>query len=311
MLFLGLTIFSLNAFVYENKKYLYILPLVSLLWANMHSGVVLMFVPFFAFIVGGYLQHRAAQKYALFHPAPSLPQLRTVLIVFAASVFTSLATPYFIDQYSFGSQVLATPWFKQEILELQPPTWEMTRWPYLMTAFVVASFLLARKQLSLIQLFLVLPFMVLPFTAFRFISVQAIVLGPVLARNISMFFNSNALQRLQEKKGTAILVAVWLLVYSAGTYANTFTVNKNRQSPGFGVNYAVVPEKALQFMDARGIDGRISTSFDGAATWRGEILPGASSSSIRAVIFRRAPGEIYDRPVRPVRSGRTRKAVRV
>lgn len=50
MLFLSFTIFSLNAFVYEDKKYIFALPFVSILWANMHSSIGLMFIPYILFI---------------------------------------------------------------------------------------------------------------------------------------------------------------------------------------------------------------------------------------------------------------------
>src|SRR3989338_2307486 len=52
MLFLAFNIYSLNTFVQEGKPYLYFLPIVQGLWANIHPSVSLMAIPFIAFIAG-------------------------------------------------------------------------------------------------------------------------------------------------------------------------------------------------------------------------------------------------------------------
>ena len=94
MVFLAFSIFSINAFIYENKKYLYALPLVHMLWANSHSSINLMFVPFLAFLLGGLLQRSLAAKSELFKDAPSFSQLKTILLIFVASFASSLVSPY-------------------------------------------------------------------------------------------------------------------------------------------------------------------------------------------------------------------------
>ena len=54
MVFLSFSIFSLNAFVYNDKKYIYALPLTHMLWANSHASINLMFVPFCPLLLGGF-----------------------------------------------------------------------------------------------------------------------------------------------------------------------------------------------------------------------------------------------------------------
>ena len=134
MVFLAFSIFSLNAFIYDNKKYIYALPLTHMLWANSHTSINLMFIPFFSFIVGGYLQRLLAGKGFFFSNAPTAKQLKTIMIIFGASFAASLISPYFIGQYTFGVQVIATDWLKQEVIELRPPTWDTYKSPYLLAA---------------------------------------------------------------------------------------------------------------------------------------------------------------------------------
>ena len=62
LLFLSFSVFSLNAFFYDNKKYLYALPVVHVIWANMHTSIILMVVPFLAFIAGGVLQSYFSER---------------------------------------------------------------------------------------------------------------------------------------------------------------------------------------------------------------------------------------------------------
>ncbi len=122
MVFLAFSIFSLKAFIYESKKYIYALPLVHMLWANSHSSITLMFVPFLAFLAGGLLQRYLAGKSELFKDAPSFSQLKIIMLIFIASFAPPLVSPYFINQYLYGAQFLASDVYKQGIVELKPST---------------------------------------------------------------------------------------------------------------------------------------------------------------------------------------------
>ena len=46
MVFLGFTIYALDAYLLEGRRWLYALPAVHVLWANMHPSVVVTIVPF-------------------------------------------------------------------------------------------------------------------------------------------------------------------------------------------------------------------------------------------------------------------------
>jgi tetratricopeptide (TPR) repeat protein len=165
MVFLSFSIFSLNAFIYENKKYIYILPLIHLLWANSHSSINLMFVPFGAFLAGGIIQKYINKRISRYNPptspfnkggqegdykrgvggfscTPTAAQLKTILLIFVLSLASSMINPNFIGQFTYGYQVLSSDWWRQTVAELRPPTWKTEKWPYLMTGAVVLSFIL-------------------------------------------------------------------------------------------------------------------------------------------------------------------------
>jgi tetratricopeptide (TPR) repeat protein len=278
MVFLSFSIFSLNAYVYDNKKYIYALPLIHMLWANSHSSINLMFVPFFAFIAGGVVQRYFGEKIRKFPATASSAQLRTILLIGAASFAASLISPYFTDQYAFGARFLASDWFKQEINELQAPTWESFKWPYLFTGFVAISFVLNRKRFTLIHLLLVVPFIALSFTALRFVFLLGIVGGPVAARNFAEFIHDSQLPALlagvrtkeYAKTAVAVLLASWIVLSTALILTKTKPFDNDEKDFGFGVSYVNVPEEALRYMDKRNISGRIFNLFQWGQyiTWR-------------------------------------------
>lgn len=85
----------------------------------------------------------------------------------------------------FGAQFLRADWFKQEILELKPPTWSMFKSHYLFMAGVALSFMLTPKRFHPAYAIMLLPFDILSLTAIRFIFLFAVVSGPIVSRNIS------------------------------------------------------------------------------------------------------------------------------
>ena len=305
MVFLPYSIYALNSFLMENKKHIYSLPFVHMVWANMHVSINLMFIPFLSFIAGGLMQSFQGKKGVSFQNTPSRAQIKTVILIFTASFALSMINPNFISQYAFGFDIIKTiagtltdavhgiitqnessgimpvigggQW--REIIELQRPSWQINKWPYLISPAVFATFILNwfavyrarskgidKRYPSLIHLLLVMPFIVLSFTAMRFVPLLGLVAGPVLARNLSG--SLDALRTgAQDAKGfwggkfSPVAVAILLLSCTALSAANVRPFYDSRKQFGFGINYDVVPEGALRYMDKRKITGRVFNEF--------------------------------------------------
>ncbi|MBI4688808.1 MAG: tetratricopeptide repeat protein [Nitrospirae bacterium] len=257
MVFLSFSIFSLNAYVYDNKKYIYALPFIHMLWANSHSSIPLMFIPFLSFLGGGVLQQFMEKRGIQFSCMPSKSQLKTILWIFLFSFAASLISD-FTTQYGFGAQSLTSDWIKQEILEVRPLTWKAWKSPYILTAVVLLSFILNRRRLSLIHLFMVIPFIFLSFSGVRFVFLLGIVAGPILARNISAYFDKSSIgNRFIGKKPAMVVLALWIVCYTALTLADINPLGRSPGSFGFGINYTNFHEDALNYMDRRNIYGRV------------------------------------------------------
>lgn len=260
MLFLSLSIFCLNAYIYDNKKYLYALPFAHVLWANMHSSIIIMHVPFLAFLAGGiaqrYLPGRREGGFS-----PSKGQLRTIATVYLASLAFSLISPYSVSQYLFGSQVLSTEWYKQEILELRPPHGWLRTLLYSVCGAVALSFVLNRKREAIIHLLLVVPLMALPFMAARFLFLAFVAAGPVVARNLSAFIEGRGWAFLFRKKAATIVAASAMVLVCSLALAHVKPFGAEQEEFGLGFDYTLMPRGAVKYMDDNNINGRVLNTF--------------------------------------------------
>lgn len=268
MVFLSFSIFSLNAYLYEKKKYIYWLPVIHMLWANCHSSINIMTIPFGAFIVGGLTHKYLNKKNIKTESVPSGEQIKTIIIIFVLSFAASLISPYFIKQYFFATQYLSDPWFKQEILELQSPEWYIKKWLFIGTGIVVLTFLINWRNFSAINFLMIIPFAFLSFTAKRFLLLYAIVAGPIVIRNISSFLHGKAWDKFTNRKIITALTILWILGFALIGLVKGTPFDGGRKIFGIGVEYKHVPEGALKYLDKNGIYGRVFNIFE----WGGYII---------------------------------------
>lgn len=275
MLALAFSLYALDAYVRDGRRLLYALPLAHLAWANAHTSIALMVVPFGAYLAGGLahrlLDRRLPQRRFLLGLAPTPAQAKTIGLVFGASFLASLVSPYFIDQYLHSTGALASDWWRQVIVELQPPTWRGNPLLFVFGALAAASFALAWRRLSMVDLLAAMPFLVLPFTAKRFVWFAAIA-AVFLARNLALALqDSPRLQRctLARPALAATAAGVALLAALQVMLVRPFDGDRSLE-PGFGVSHLYLPEGALAYLDARSVTGTVFNTFQwgGYMTWR-------------------------------------------
>ncbi|MDP2158411.1 MAG: tetratricopeptide repeat protein [Nitrospirota bacterium] len=263
MVFLGATIYFLNAFQLKNKKVIYALPFVHLLWANSHSSIVLMPVPYLSFIAGGAIQLYLNKKNYLSSEGPSFAQIKTVSIIFLVSLAAIFITPDPLQQFTYGQSVMSSAWYKENITELAPMIiWERNSL-FAGVLFLVASFVLNRKRVSLFHVMLVIPFILLPFSARRFHFLFGIVAAPVFIKNISAYIaHSERLQKLSSSIFSKAFVSASVVLCTFLALAQVKPLGNEDWIFGFGVNDNSVPEGAIQYMDKRNITGRVFNTFE-------------------------------------------------
>ena len=280
MVFLAFTVYALNAYLLEGRRLIFALPAVHLLWANMHPSVIVTVVPFGAALAGGGLlllfrRGRGGKEPGIPPgippPIPSVRQLKVVAGVLVADVLASLVNPRGIEILTLPFQLAASPWFTQEINELQRPSFGLYPGPYVLAGLLLLSFIALRRWRSLVPALMVLPFAYLGLSAVRFIFVFAIVGAPVLARHvaeIALAWSGARSRRPAMALAAAALAACAVSVVLALAQVPPFA--DSRKSIGLGADARFIPEGALRYLDTIGMRGRLFNAFHfgGYITWR-------------------------------------------
>jgi tetratricopeptide (TPR) repeat protein len=276
MVFLAFTIYALNAYLETGRRLILLLPLVQVLWANAHPSVVVGLVPFVAVLGGGVALRVGTRLIDRWWrpPAASMPswrQLATVAAVLLGVLVASVVNPYRFDALMLPFTLADMPWFRQEILELQPPRPAAWPGPYVMTALLLLSLLRLVARLPVIPGLLALPFVRLGLSAVRFVFLLELVAAPILARNLVVITAAARRPLARRLLLSGAIGAVGLAVVAVvASGAGIGPLADTRKAPGFGVNERWVPEGALRYLDARGLQGRLFNAFHfgGYITWR-------------------------------------------
>src|SRR5262249_38037529 len=182
MLCLGFTIYALDAYRLEGRRWIYTLPLVHVLWANMHPSVVLTLVPFAAVLVGGFALHLIARVHGRALPGtPSAHQLRRVATVFVLSLLGCLVNPRGAEILTLPFRLVGMRWAVQEITELQRPPVDLYPGVYILAALLFLALIAAWRSAPVVPALLVIPFAYLGLTSVPFIFLFSIVSAPLLA----------------------------------------------------------------------------------------------------------------------------------
>ena len=273
MVFLGLAIYAVNAFVVEGRRLLlYGLPLVYAVWANTHPSVVVGVAPFAAVLGAGGVAW-AARRWLGLELAGLLTrtQVGVLVVVLGACLVATLANPYGADPITLPLRLAEIPWFRAQVVELQPPVLTQNPAPYAMVALLAITFALAGRRLVVARLLLVAPFVHLGLSASRFVFLLALVGAPVLAKNLAdLAARWNGARARQIAVGGALASAAAGAAMAGLALADVAPFADPRKVPGLGVNEALLPEGALRYLDRNHIEGRVLNTFHwgGYIAWR-------------------------------------------
>jgi len=269
MVFLACTIYALNAYLLDGRRLIFALPAVHVLWANMHPSVIVTVVPFAAALVGG-----AAARALGPGPDPAAPsgrQLSVVAGILVADLVAALLNPRGIEILTLPLQLAASPFFTQEINELQRPPFGLYPGPYVLAVLLALTFVCLWRRRPLVSLLTVLPFGFLGLSAVRFIFVFAVVGAPVLARNLSTL--ALAMAPAGWRRPVTVLSVAALVgggASAAGALGQVPPLAEPRKSVGLSADSRFVPEGALRYLDGIGMTGRLFNAFHfgGYIAWR-------------------------------------------
>ena len=262
ILILTVWYYVLNLYQYKDRFFLYLLPLIMLVWVNLHGGYILgLFL--LAIYTGG-----NGIRYFILRDHSSLIKARTLGVILIACLLATLINPNGYKILLFPFETYSQKFIINHIGEFRSPNFHaLTEMPfelYLLALIFVLS--ISKFKLDLIEIALILFFTHLAFYSVRNIPLFAIIAAPILARQIKFLSWGQDLkivqvarQKLSEIEimdsalnGHFWSVLIVLLVFTAATkgYINHDFDNK------------AAPLKAIEFMKRNHISGNMYNEYE-------------------------------------------------
>ena len=286
--------FSLELFIlfshHPRPRLLGFLPLIHLLWVNLHPSYVLTFYLLALFLLSDLLRTHLSRR---FPAMSSFPRVRSkpFLIAGIVCLIVTLINPRAFDALTVTFDYIKIPIFsffasdasRAQILHdivaefRRPGLWDFISFDGLVLYLCLMSFFLPRKHLNLFGVALLAPPVLLFLGSVRFSALASIAAGFVLAQNIVLFLSrpsriSPALNIRQVGLRTDLGVAA--LVIACTSFV---LISGNRSYPfGFGVHWNRYPKAALTHLDRNlSFPLRIlnSVGFGGYIQWRDPDTP--------------------------------------
>ncbi len=263
LLFFSLTIYILL----RANKYIPILPIIFLCWANIHGGFPFGLVLVFFFIT---------QKVLEFVLTPSEYKINShkiikILIPCILCFFAVLLNPFGIAVYSDALFHQTNAHLSTQIAEWVHPSFISILWMLSFIGTYSVLIILFEKKLKILDIFLMFTFFVLSFTAVRHIPYFYIT-------SISLFLVSDLGKKCTKKVttyedtflgqfvflGTVCIVIILVLVFRL-PFVQTMNTNWQFYCDNSPVKY---PCKALEFIKKEKITGRFFNTYE----WGGFLL---------------------------------------
>lgn len=254
VLLLGRSVFG------GDRRLIWLLPVVTLLWGNSHSSVILMFLPFGAFAVYLAVELVMALRTERTMLRGQLVQLVLVgVVAFAAA----LLNPNGLVQFQYGQMVMGTEWYKQGIVELLPPGRRelLIIWPVFVVSAVTSVLALRRRAIPYLLISIGLLYVSLQ--AVRFYEFYCLMQAPIIARSLALLVGDR-LKRL-ETLPICVALLVLMLTGAALQAGGIYPFQRDAISHerfGVGFRLEVDHEKAVAFLRDNGIRGRVFNVFE-------------------------------------------------
>lgn len=250
----------------KHPRSLFFLPLLMLLWANLHGAFLLGFVLCGLVIVAWYLESRAAGRYPGSVTGPIVLPVRTLIIACAISALAALINPHTWHIYLFPIKVIGEGLFRSSIYEWTPPELSLAFAPFwCFLAIACGATIVARKQLRLQDWLILTVFALAAIRSRRQIPFFALVAIPLLGHSIQTVLNTWKPRLFPRFTGIAFL----LLTLSFLACANA-AYRKALPARSFGLAPGRFPETAAHKLGSFSGGGSVLNDYNdgGFLIWR-------------------------------------------
>jgi hypothetical protein len=241
----------------KGTKYtLLLLPALTLVWANLHSGYLLGIVLLVVYCLGEAAQLRLGRRD---RRGLGWPQIKWLSLMTITSVFAALVNPNGFRLWVYPLETLGSPAMQQNIREWQSPDFHS---PYfwffgLMIALGVLAWIMGRERPALTDVLLFGGTAAAGLISARHIPLFSIVAAPIIARYLLRATKGTKAYDFFTKPGTAkktprLALVVNMLILGLGLLlALLWTWQRVTNNPkAIASNY---PQEALAFLEQLGL----------------------------------------------------------
>jgi len=203
LLFLVIFYDLLDRFQYENKNYLYLLPLIMLLWVNLHGGFIIGLILLGVYFLGNliyWFQTQPGKRENYFE------RCKIIGLVGLSCLLVSLINPYGFHLLLFPFKLVGDHFIMSVINEFMPTNLQIPR-PYnLYLLLTFAILMLSRHRVNFIELILIILFVYMSLYSVRYITFFAIIAAPIILKRMDGFFREteNKIVRFLNRRSDSI-----------------------------------------------------------------------------------------------------------
>jgi len=268
MLFFVLLLYIITEYKYFNRrnyKILFFIPLIFLVWANMHMGIIAGIFLFGIFVFSEIIIYLKPQSFSSKEiPALSKQEITRLVLIFVISILTMLINPNF-----FATYIYAFDHTKMKMLETinewRSPFDEMFGKGFVTNiykAFLFGGILIlyyAFRKKDLFAAFVFIGFAVYSVRAVRFTVDYIIIITIFLALAVSFIIydlKSESIKNFFNKSPVPKIILEVILLFFIVNLPNDKLYSQYLQYyrvSGFGINSDFIPTQMFDFMKANNI----------------------------------------------------------
>jgi hypothetical protein len=275
MLFAAIFVFLVEGFKdgVVKKSLLWLLPLLTVLWANLHSGYLLGIALLVAYVVGESLQRLFATKD---QRGLDWDGIRWLLLMAGASFAAAVLNPNGPELWIYPFFTLGSGAMQQYILEWQSPDFHaVIFWPFAaMLGLGMLSFILSKRRPAWTDLLLFFGLAFAGLLSARHIPLFSIAAAPIVARYLLSSLEGTRLYSLMSGVKTAELsttmrILNWILVLIALAAAGIWAYGKiDSNEAAVAEAFPTAAVDYIENSDLKSMHGYNNYNWGGYLIWR-------------------------------------------
>ncbi len=169
--------YILDAFQNDRKNYLYMLPLLMVLWVNLHGGFITGFVLLGVYFIGNLARYRQIEG-----RERSAQKLKSLAVITVFSLVACLLNPFGYHILMFPFNLVGNKYLMDHVQEFLSPNFHEPL-PFKYLLLLLITFLgLSGKKLNVIEVLLILIFLNMALFSVRYVPLFAIIAAPIMVR---------------------------------------------------------------------------------------------------------------------------------